>query len=44
MSLVPLSVGLDEVIETMYVTGKDLSYKYKETALGGLAKLDLDRT
>lgn len=37
-------VGLDEVIETMYVTGKDLSYKYKETALGGLAKLDLDRT
>lgn len=31
-------VGLDEVIKTMYETGKDMNYKYKETALGGLAK------
>lgn len=31
-------VGLDEVIKTMYETGKDMSSKYKETALGGLAK------
>ncbi|WP_395001824.1 L-serine ammonia-lyase [uncultured Helicobacter sp.] len=31
-------VGLDEVIKTMYETGKDMNYKYKETSLGGLAK------
>ena len=31
------AVGLDEVIETMYQTGKDMDLKYKETALGGLA-------
>ena len=31
------AVGLDEVIETMYQTGKDMNLKYKETALGGLA-------
>lgn len=31
-------VSLDEVIYTMYQTGKDMSEKYKETALGGLAK------
>lgn len=30
-------VSLDEVIETMRVTGLDMSHKYKETALGGLA-------
>lgn len=30
-------VGLDEVIKTMYETGKDMNYKYKETSLGGLA-------
>lgn len=30
-------VSLDEVIETMYETGKDMNYKYKETSLGGLA-------
>lgn len=36
-------VSLDEVIKTMYLTGKDISFKYKETALGGLAKLRLDR-
>ena len=30
-------VSLDEVITTMRETGKDMSHKYKETALGGLA-------
>lgn len=35
-------VSLDEVIKTMYITGKDISFKYKETALGGLAELKLD--
>lgn len=31
-------VTLDEVIQTMYETGKDMSEHYKETALAGLAK------
>lgn len=31
-------VGLDEIIDTMYQTGKDMNRKYKETSLGGLAK------
>jgi L-serine dehydratase len=31
-------VSFDQVIETMAATGKDLSYHYKETSLGGLAK------
>lgn len=31
------SVSLDEVITTMYKTGKDMSQKYRETSLGGLA-------
>lgn len=30
-------VGLDEVIKTMYETGKDMNSKYRETSLGGLA-------
>lgn len=30
-------VSLDEVIKTMYETGKDMNSKYKETSLGGLA-------
>lgn len=30
-------IGLDEIIETMYQTGKDMDSRYKETALGGLA-------
>ena len=30
-------VSLDEVIETMRITGMDMSHKYKETATGGLA-------
>ena len=31
------SVSLDKVIKTMFETGKDLSVKYRETSLGGLA-------
>lgn len=31
-------VSLDKVIETMFVTGKDMMAIYKETSLGGLAK------
>ena len=30
-------VSLDSVIKTMYATGKDMSNRYKETSLGGLA-------
>ena len=30
-------VSLDSVIKTMYNTGKDMSNRYKETSLGGLA-------
>lgn len=30
-------VSLDKVIETMYVTGKDMNAKYRETSRGGLA-------
>ena len=30
-------VSLDNCIKTMRETGRDMSYKYKETALGGLA-------
>lgn len=32
-------VSLDEVIATMYQTGKDMNAKYRETSLGGLATL-----
>ncbi len=32
-------ISLDQVIATMYETGKDLSHHYRETAIGGLAKL-----
>jgi L-serine dehydratase len=31
-------ISLDTVICTMLKTGKDLTYKYRETAEGGLAK------
>ena len=31
-------ISLDLVIKTMYETGKDLSHRYRETAMGGLAK------
>ena len=30
-------ISLDEVIATMYKTGRDMSEKYRETAHGGLA-------
>ena len=30
-------ISLDQVINTMYETGKDMQSKYKETSLGGLA-------
>ncbi len=33
------SVSLDKVIETMYLTGKDMNRKYRETSLGGLASV-----
>lgn len=33
----PTCVSLDEAIETMRQTGIDMSQKYKETSLGGLA-------
>lgn len=32
-------VPLDEVIKTMYETGKDMNAKYRETSRGGLAKI-----
>lgn len=32
-------ISFDEIVHTMYVTGKDLSRLYKETARGGLAKV-----
>ncbi|MBA5760772.1 L-serine ammonia-lyase [Vibrio sp. 404] len=34
-------ISLDKVIETMYVTGKDMNRKYRETSLGGLALIHL---
>ena len=34
-------VSLDQVIATMYRTGLDMQTKYKETALGGLATLNI---
>ena len=32
-------ISLDQVIKTMYETGKDLSRHYRETSIGGLAKI-----
>lgn len=32
-------ISLDLIIQTMYETGRDLSHKYRETSIGGLAKL-----
>jgi L-serine dehydratase len=34
-------VSLDQVIKTMYETGKDMQTRYKETSLGGLATLNI---
>lgn len=36
-------VSYDDILETMEITGHDLSKEYKETALGGLAKYMKDR-
>ena len=35
----PPRVSLDEVIATMYQTGKDMNVKYRETSTGGLARI-----
>ena len=32
-------ISFDEVVETMYRTGKDMDEKYRETAHGGLAQI-----
>ena len=32
-------ISFDTVVKTMYETGKDLSFRYRETSEGGLAKL-----
>ena len=32
-------ISFDEVISTMYRTGKDMNVKYRETSLGGLAEI-----
>ena len=32
-------IAFDEVVHTMYETGKDMPRKYRETAEGGLAKI-----
>ncbi|CAB0926449.1 L-serine ammonia-lyase [Corynebacterium diphtheriae] len=37
------TVSLDQVIQTMYQTGKDMDSKYRETSLGGLAKVLMPR-
>ncbi|MGB2080036.1 MAG: L-serine ammonia-lyase [Vibrio sp.] len=34
-------ISLDKVIETMFLTGKDMNMKYRETSLGGLAMIHL---
>lgn len=34
----PPRITLDEVIESMYQTGKDMNVKYRETSTGGLAR------
>lgn len=34
-------VSLDNVIETMYKTGKDMNQKYRETSMGGLALIPI---
>jgi L-serine dehydratase len=34
-------VSLDQVIKTMYETGRDMQSRYKETSLGGLATLNV---
>ena len=36
-------VSFDKIVDTMQRTGKDLSSHYKETAIGGLAMLDIHK-
>lgn len=38
----PARPGFDEVVKALYLTGKDMSDKYKETAQGGLAVVWVD--
>lgn len=37
-------VSFDVIVQTMYETGKDMGANYRETSLGGLAKLYTERT
>ncbi|MCR5741928.1 MAG: L-serine ammonia-lyase, iron-sulfur-dependent, subunit alpha [Gammaproteobacteria bacterium] len=37
----PQKLSFDSVIKTMYITGKDINAKYRETSEGGLAKSEL---
>ncbi|MBQ1826341.1 MAG: L-serine ammonia-lyase, iron-sulfur-dependent, subunit alpha, partial [Erysipelotrichaceae bacterium] len=32
-------ISFDDVVETMYQTGRDMSEKYRETSHGGLAEM-----
>ena len=36
-------VSFDEVVRTMWETGRDMNSSYRETAQGGLAKIHLQR-
>lgn len=36
-------ISFDDVVETMYRTGKDISSRYKETSKGGLAEIELQK-
>ena len=36
-------ISFDMVVKTMYQTGKDMNARYRETALGGLAKVAYDK-
>lgn len=36
-------ISFDDVVQTMYRTGKDISYRYKETSKGGLAEIELKK-
>jgi L-serine dehydratase len=37
-------ISFDEVISTMYLTGKDMNVKYRETSHGGLAEMYHSKT
>jgi len=38
----PARPTFDQVVEVLYLTGKDMSDKYKETSQGGLAVVWVD--